>query len=364
MDIEVARDDLAQVRALQGVAHELDRGEARVRIDRFALSSNNISYAVYGNVFGYWDFFPSVPDDDPGATAWGRIPVWGFGEVIETSSLDLAVGERLFGYYPMSSEVVLRPGKGDERGCFDVSPHRAAMASAYSQYLRSAADPLYRADREDHQMLLYPLFYTSFLADDLLVDNRDFGADVIVVSSASSKTAIAMAFLAHRRGTHVVGVTSSTNLGFVAELGVYDEVLDYDAVDQLPLRPSVYVDVAGNRDVLHAVHSRLSGALAYSMTVGGTHWNHQADPSRILPGPAPEFFFAPTQIAKRTADWGRDELEARLLDAWEPFVTWTDEWIDFRHVTGPDAVTEVYRTLLRGEPDPKVGYICSLRDTH
>ena len=243
--------------------------------------------------------------------------MWGFGEVVESRSSNTEVGERLYGYYPMSSELVINPGRADGRGLADVAPHRADMASAYSRYVRCGTDPLYRADREDHQMLLYPLFFTSFLIDDFLLDNGGFGADQIVVSSASSKTAIGVAYLARQRGARVVGLTSVANRAFTESLDVYDEVHAYDDVENLAVSPSVYVDIAGNRDVLYAVHRHLRGVLGHSMTVGGTHWNHQADlPTAEVPAPAPVVFFAPAQISKRTMEWGTDELDRRLGAAW------------------------------------------------
>jgi NADPH:quinone reductase-like Zn-dependent oxidoreductase len=356
MNLEVARTELTRVRVDLSDAPALAEGQARVRVDGFALSTNNVTYAVYGDMLRYWEFFPATGE-------WGRIPVWGFGEVVESRSPDAEVGLRLYGYYPMSSELVISPGRADDRGLTDVAPHRAEMASAYSRYVRCATDPLYRADREDHQMLLYPLFFTSFLIDDFLTDNEAFGADQIVVSSASSKTAIGVAHLARQRGARVVGLTSSANLAFVEGLDVYDEVRTYDTVDQIDVTPSVYVDITGNQDVLFAVHRRLSGVLAYSMAVGGTHWDHEADVAAAeAPAPAPSFFFAPTQIAKRTKEWGSDELDRRMGEAWDRYADWVDGWIEFRHSRGAEAVTAVYLELLGGHPDPRAGFICSLLD--
>jgi NADPH:quinone reductase-like Zn-dependent oxidoreductase len=358
MDVHVARTDLPRVRTEETARAELAEGDARISVDAFALTSNNVTYAVFGEAMRYWDFFP-VDGDESGE--WGRIPVWGFGEVVESRSADVVVGERLYGYYPMSSSLVITPGRADERGVSDVAPHRAEMASAYSRYVRCAADPLYRADREAHQMLLYPLFFTSFLIDDFLLGQGDFGATQIVVSSASSKTAIGVAHLAQQRGARVVGLTSPSHVGFVEELGIYDRVVTYDELDQLEVVPSVYVDIAGNRDVLSALHHRLSGVLAHSMAVGGTHWDHQAAAApEDVPPPAPAFFFAPTQISLRSKEWGRDELDRRMGEAWVRFADWTDTWIDIRRVVGASGVTAVYRDLLAGSPEPRAGFICSL----
>jgi hypothetical protein len=360
VDLEVDRGDLARVRVVSDPLTALSEGQARVRIDSFALTSNNISYAVFGDALRYWDFFPGGPADDGDPVTWGRIPVWGFGEVVESRAPDLSVGERLYGYYPMSSELVLTPGRADERGVTDMAPHRSAMAGAYSRYVRCATDPLYRADREDQQMLLYPLFYTSFLIDDFL-SSADLGDDRVVVSSASSKTALGVAFLVRQRGGRPVGLTSPGNREFVEGLDVYDRVITYDAVDRLEIDPSVYVDIAGNRDVLHGVHGRLAEALRHSMTVGGTHWDHQTETTATdLPGPEPVFFFAPERIRTRTNDWGHDGLEARVGAAWDRYVDWADTWVDFRHASGAEQVTGFYHELLGGRPDPRAGFICTL----
>lgn len=364
MDLEVARGDLARVRANEAPQADLADGEARVRVAGFALSANNISYAVFGDMLRYWDFFPGAPADDGDDVVWGRIPVWGFGEVTETRSPEVAMGERLYGYFPMSTELVITPGRGDDRGVFDTAVHRSAMASAYNRYVRCATDPAYRADREDHQMLLFPLFFTSYLVDDFLADRDDAGAEQIVISSASSKTAIGVAFLAHQRGRRVVGLTSSSNVAFVEGLGVVDQVLTYDDTASIDAVPSVYVDIAGNGDVRHGVHARLGDLLGHSMAVGGTHWDQQVDTSgEGLAGPAPAFFFAPDQISKRTKEWGRDELDARIGEAWDRYADWVDGWIELRHAAGADAVTAVYGELLAGHVDPRVGHICTLSTT-
>ncbi len=183
----------------------------------------------------------------------------------------------------------------------------------------------------------------------------------MIVSSASSKTAIGAAFLlAEREGLDVVGLTSPGNVDFVRSLGCYATVLTYDAVDRLDATPSAYVDVAGRRDVTHAVHARLGDDLRYSMVVGDTHWDDTTRVPGGLPGPGPEFLFAPDQIAKRRTEWGRDGFESAVAAAWERFVPWTDSWLTIRHGGGPEAVEAVYRAVLDGRTDPGVGDICTL----
>ncbi len=66
-----------------------------------------------------------------------------------------------------------------------------------------ASDPLYQvvggAEREDALMIFRGLFMTSFLADDYLAESDFGGAREVVVISASSKTAIALAWSSHAR---------------------------------------------------------------------------------------------------------------------------------------------------------------------
>ena len=356
MTIETNRSALDRTRVVDDAPTQLQPGDARLRIDQFALTTNNITYGVFGDMLRYWDVFPAV--ESP--TQWGRIPTWGFAEVVESQCADLAVGERLFGFLPMAAETIITPGKIDDRGVSDVAAHRHGLAGAYNRYQRASSDPVYHPDREAQQMVLYPLFFTSFVIDDFLTDNNDFGAEQVVVSSASSKTAIGVAFVASAGGMKTVGLTSESNREFVESLGTYSCVLSYEELGEISQIPSVYVDIAGNQDLLRSLHSHLAGVLHHSMVVGNTNWNHTPTDFGELAPPTPEFLFAPSQIAKRTKEWGRDELDRKMSEAWSAYSQWTDSWIEFVPAIGEREVVAVYETLCSGRPDPKLGYICSL----
>ncbi len=358
MQLDVDRSDLHHVRAVSHPPAPLAPGEARLRIDAFGLSANNVTYAVYGDLMHYWECFPADQED---GVAWGRLPVWGFGDVVESASPGVDVGTRVYGYFPLGDELVVAPGRVDDQGFSDISPHREAVPSVYARYGRTTADRAYSPGREDHQMLLWPLFVTSFVVDDFLGDLDLYGARTVVVSSASSKTAIGAAFLlAERDGLEVVGLTSPGNVDFVRSLGCYGTVLPYDDADRLTATPSVYVDVAGRRDVTRAVHTHLGDDLRYSMVVGDTHWDDTTEVGGGLPGPDPEFLFAPVRIATRRADWGRDGFEVAVAAAWDRFVPWTDGWLTIHRAAGVEAVEAVYRAVLDGRSDPGVGDICTL----
>ena len=354
MNFEVDKHDLRCTRIDKVDSLPLDDGQVRLVVDSFALTANNITYASFGKAMQYWNFFPAADE------AWGRIPVWGFADVAESRHPDIRSGTRVYGFMPMSTVFVVSPGHVNEQGFTDLAPHRQAMASTYNRYAYVSEHSLHGSGSEEHHMLLWPLFFTSFLIDDAIGDANGFGAESVVISSASSKTALIAAHLLKTRGEKVIGLTSPDNRDFVEALGCYSSVLTYDSLQALPTETAVYVDIAGNGRVTAAVHEHYGNDLKHSMIVGNTHWNESSPPSAALPGPTPTFFFAPNQIAKRTAEWGSAELDQRVTSSWEHFYAWASKWVEFQYVVGHQAVDSVYRELLDGRSNPRVGYICSL----
>jgi Protein of unknown function (DUF2855) len=354
MDFLIAKDDLHRCRFQDAAPPELEAGQALLAVAAFGLTSNNITYAEFGQRMSYWSFFPAEE-------GWGRMPVWGFAEVTESRHEELELGTRVYGYLPPSTELVVTAARVDERGFVDGSPHRASLPPAYNGYLRVDGDPVYDARREDQQMLLRPLFFTSYLIDDFLQDSGLLSSASVVLSSASSKTASALAFLLARRpGIEVLGLTSPRSVEFVRGLGVYDEVLAYEDVDSLPQEPAVYVDMAGDAEVRGAVHEHYGERLAHSSVVGATHHDRMAALPDSLKGPRPVFFFAPDRVTKRSRDWGRDGLESRLADAWGPYLEWTTGWLEVIHARGPQAVERTYLDLLDGRIDPTKAHVLSM----
>jgi hypothetical protein len=353
-DFLVRRGDLRECRIAESAEPELGPGQALLRVDTFGMTANNVTYAVMGEAMSYWDFFPA-PE------GWGRVPMWGFAEVERSEAGGVEAGTRLYGYLPPSSQLLVTPAEADERGFLDGSPHRAALPSAYHRYLATGHDPFYRADTEDIQLLLRPLFFTSFLIDDQLAEEGLTGRGPVVISSASSKTAIAAAFLlAQRDGVELVGLTSPRSAEFVAGLGIYGRCLSYEEIDSLGPGPATFVDVAGDATVRHAVHSHFGEELGHSMAVGVTHWEDLGAGEGELPGPQPSFFFAPDRVVKRSADWGRAELEKRVADAWHPFCDWAGGWLEVIREKGFEGVQSAYLDVLEGRVDPRTAHVISL----
>lgn len=328
-------------------------GQARLKLESFALTANNVTYAASGFAIGYWQFFPT------GIDGQGLVPVWGVADVVESRSDALEVGTRLYGFYPLAEQLVMTPKADGHGGIEDVAAHRTALPAVYNRYtpVRSGST------EQDHmRSLLQPLLATSYLLFDWLMDNDWFGAEQIIIGSASSKTGLGLCkFLAEPadRSYKTVGLTSDRNRAFVEGLGACDQVLSYDEVADLALVPSVYVDMSGNAQVKTALHERLQDRLKHSSAVGISHWD-QFQPQIKLAGPKPEFFFAPSQIAKRRDEWGPGEIEQRITAAWKRIAGEASAWLDLKVHDGMASAPEVYSALADGLANPREGHIIKL----
>ena len=355
-DLLTKKDDLRDTRIAESARPDISDGEVLLRVDRFGLTANNVTYAVFGEAMSYWNFFPAEE-------GWGRMPVWGFADVEESMHPDVDVDGRVYGYLPPSSYVVATPGNADERGFVDAAEHRKALPSAYQRYLLSATDPFYTEDSEDLQMLLRPLFFTSFLLADDLLDGGASGARTLVLSSASSKTAIGTAFLLAEQGAgevEVVALTSERSAEFVGGLEVYDRVVTYDDVDSIETDGATYVDLSGDGAIRRAVHEHFGESLRASVAVGATSWEELGAGEGERPGPTPRFFFAPDRVTKRSADWGRGGLEDRVASAWKPFAEWVDGWLEVEAGDGFPAVQSTYLELLDNRVPPSLAHVFSV----
>lgn len=330
-------------------------GGALLKVDTFALTANNITYGVAGDMIGYWNFFPA-------REGMGRIPVWGFADVLESNVAELPVGERLYGYLPMSTHLVIQPDRITPRGLIDGAAHRAALPPVYNQYTRVAADPTYDASAEAQQASFRPLFTTSYLIDGFLADNGFFDAATVVLTSASSKTSYGLAHLLHRNRSdqcRVVGLTSAANRAFVDGLGCYDQVIGYDEIGELTDEAAVVVDMAGNGEVLSNLHHHYADNLKYSCTVGITHWEARGL-GEDLPGAKPTMFFAPDHVQRLMETLGPEGFQASLEGAWSGFIESIGAGIEVIEVRGPEGVAETYAKVLDGKVSAATSYILSL----
>ena len=342
----VDRGDLSRTTVLTAPVDPPAPGEVVVRVDTFALTANNTTYADLGDRLGYWRFFPAE-------APWGVVPVWGFADVVASACDGIVPGERLYGYWPTATHARITPVRVVADSLVDASEHRQALPAAYNLYLRTSGDPAWRADLEAIQALLRPVFITSFLIDDLLGDVAP-PPEQVVLTSASSKTAIGLAWLLHHRGVAVAGLTSAANLAFVDGLGCHGTVLPYERLDALPRGIcTAMVDFAGSGALRQRVRDHLDDTSGWRLAVGFTH--REATPE---PDPPP-FFSAPDRLRQRGRDWGRDEIARRVAERWADFAPWVAGRLNVETGRGMDAVESVYRQLLAGAVPAHVGHVLS-----
>ena len=354
--IDIDRDDIASASLVEEPAVELAPGEIEVRLVSFAMTANNVTYATLGkpiglfpNGKGYWDFF-SADGEGP-----GRLPVWGFATVNRSAAEGVAEGEALYGYFPMASHVRLTPGRVNAGGFVDVAAHRAGMPSVYDHYARVAAlGDFVEADR-DWWPVFRPLYLTGWLIADQFEDEGDYGAQAVIVASASSKTAIGFAHAMKRRGDRprLVGLTSPRGRDFLADTGLYDELELYDDVASLDAAvPAAFVDIAGDSAVTAALHRHFGDALKLNLIVGKAHWD--SAPGQRVPASG---FFAPARVEKRSADWAPGGLRDRMAAGWADFIGDARTLFRIESSSGPDAALAAYRDAVAGKADPRAGIL-------
>lgn len=334
----------------------LAEGEVVLALDRFSLTTNNITYAAYGDAIGYWKVFPTDLDGH------GLMPVWGFADVAASRAEGVEVGARVFGYFPMADTLVVQAEKVSRGGFADASPWRKAVPDIYNRYVLCAADRHYVPELENSEALFRPLFITSYTAVDFLRDNGFFGARRIVISSASSKTAYGAAWCLKDDDLDVVALTGIRNLTFVEGLGCYDAVHDYDDIDSMHAdSPTLYLDLAGDPALRRRVHARFGEQLTYDCLVGSTQSDNFTQNDPDLTGPKAVFFFAATCLDQHRERGTLHAFYERFLADQKTFfervIDPASPWIRIVEHQGLDAAAKVVRALADGASDPAEGAI-------
>lgn len=355
--IWVNKRALTQSHVHEAALPQLGADAVRLRVESFSVTANNITYAVIGDQFGYWNFFPADGD-------FGIVPMWGHATVEESNCSDIAVGERVYGYLPMGTHLDVQPGKVSAGGFTDMAAHRQPMSPIYNQYSRLAADPEHDPAKEAERMLFGPLFKTGFLIEAMLRREDWFEAENLIITSASSKTAMGLASVAKDLSPRIkrIGLTSKGNVGFVVGTGLYDEVMAYDDVSDLVQTATVCVDFAGNSRLLRVIHETLDSHLKYSCLVGATHVDARGPNSAgasggEMPGPKPVLFFAPDHAVATIQELGPKGFGEAVGRSWKSFLTAADGVVDIEIRTGLKAAETAFVETLQGRTDPQKGII-------
>lgn len=320
-----------------------EAGDVIVRIERFGLSANNVTYAALGDALHYFSFF--AVDEE-----WSALPVWGVASVVESRSELLPVGARLFGFFPAASHATLRIAASTPTGVRADRPQIPREFALYNQYTVADRDPAYLADREGFMVVLRPLFMTGLVLADYLVAKQRLGAELVVISSAASKTAYGVAAALRLRGeSDVVGIASTPMVAAAAALDAYSLVRSYDQLTFLASKRSVvYVDVAGSREVRDRLAAHLGAGLRAIISVGLTHWRDGTFGTSSDPGVVPtETFFAPGWMAERSRELGASFF-GRIGTDWRALMALAESKFTLREQRGGEALASSFAALVSG----------------
>lgn len=360
-ELQVRRDALATTRLVDTplAADDIELGPDQIlaKIDQFAFTANNVTYGVVGEQLGYWQFFPPAGDD---ADGWGLIPVWGFADVVRSNVDEIPVGERLFGYFPPATHLMLQPGRIRSENFFDTAPHRAALPAGYNNYRRVAAEPGYDRATDALRMLFFPLHVTSYCLTDVLQQNNWCGAKQVIVISASSKTSIGLAYGLDMDASapRSVAVTSTRNRAFVESLNLFAETVTYDQLDHIDATlPAVLVDMSGNDHALSELARHLGENLRHCIRVGVTHHDAATGSAKLERS---SWFFAPSHIEQRMKDWGPDVFQKKAAAFIQSTSTRSREWLKVKTIDGLGGLQAVFTDIVDGKVPPDEGLIVDL----
>ena len=347
------KQDYSVSRTVECEEPDLSNGQVRVKLDRFAFTANNITYAVLGERMHYWAFFPVNEIDQQN---WGVIPVWGYADVIESKEQNLPVGDRLFGYFPPASTLVMTPSNVSPDRFIEASEHRKTLPIGYNLYQRVLADNGYEQSQDNERMVFTPLFVTAYCLHNMLSTKDWYGAQQIVIISASSKTSVGLgyALVGDVRAPKTIGLTSRRNLDALQSFGVYDEVTSYEAIEELDSsKATVIVDMSGNAEVLARLHRHLGQNMCFTSNVGITHWRNLAPVSGIIADRS-QMFFVPAHIQSLIESLGIVEYQKQTSEFIETISKKIRPWMKFKEVAGLSGLQDVYGDVCGGKVEPNI----------
>ena len=354
--LQTLKSDFSQTRLVSVPAPSIEQNQIKLKIERFAFTANNITYAVAGDFLKYWSFFPALNEDGSDASAtWGQIPVWGFARVINSNANDIAEGDRFFGYFPPSEYCVMTPTSLQHQTFIDASTHRSHLPPTYNRYRKVTGDV--KPQEENEQSLLFPLFGTAHTIDDLCETKNWYEAEDALVLSASSKTSIGVAYAmrANSDSPNSIGLTSQKNKPVVEQLGLYDAVYSYDEIGQLDAqRPCCIIDMSGNKALLANLHRHYGENMRRTLSVGATHWSSLERNSDIIEERT-EQFFAPSQFEEMAKRLGAQEFQAQLSKFIGESCVKTREWLQCKELGSIDELNDVYPKICQGTMDSNLG---------
>jgi len=350
---QVKKENFTEGRIIEFPNPDLEDGQILLEVEKFAYTSNNITYAVAGDTLQYWNFFPPAQNEND---EWGIIPVWGTAKVKKSKAEGVSIGDRLFGYLPSADQLIMQPAKVTEHRIIEGAAHRTSLPTPYNMYSRL---PVHSHKAfENSQMLLGPLFLTAWCLKGTLEYKNWYNAEQIILLSASSKTSLGLAYAL--KNTHhappVIGLTSKRNMDTVKGFDLYQKIFSYQDLMQIDLKNSAIVDMSGNAKVINNLSQHLNDKLNFCLRVGLTHWDETTS-SQVIPKDKSKFFFAPSYIEKYIATKGFEAYEKAKDSFLKKAFNDAESWLKFETINGIQGLQGIHKAVCNGMIEPYKGLI-------
>lgn len=340
---ETSADGWQELAQVEIADTALRPGIVELAIEQFALTANNVTYALLGNAMQYWSFFPA---------AGGRamVPVWGIARVSASASDQVPVGSRFYGYYPMATHCRMQPGEISGGGFVDAEIHRRNLPAVYNRYERMPESP---GKDESLNCVFKPLLVTAAMLAERIRNALPGAQGRVLMTSASSKTAMLSAYCIRQllgNDLQLLGLTSSGRVARVSQLGLFDQVFCYQDIDHLTpgqAGSDVLLDFSGAEAWLEQLHQQLATSLLVSLRIGKTDW--QSGSSRPDKGPAPEVFFAPREVELFFAAHGAAAYRQRMMSLWSRFVAQAESLCEVHEAKGFVELQQLWQRLIAGK---------------
>lgn len=357
----------------------LDPDHVLLRVDKFAFSQMPLGYLMKGytrTFSAYHDFF-KYPEE-----GLYRSACWGYCTVLESLHPKVAVGTRLYGLVPPCQyhvQKVLRSipaSKNGDPAMVEFDMHRMPFNLRRFQEYEVVKDADQDTEMEDWAIATKEIYTMAFYMDEqLLVDTGQINS--VIISCASSKTAMALAYCLRMRGgdelslsskieremSCVVGLTNKEHFEFVKSTDLYHEVYTYDEVHNIPNdKTIVYMDFKCDGAVRQAITLRLGTNLMYNMVLGPAVFQKKMK-DQLFEKRAREILFDESSWRERrrmVAEVTKTGRNEKLRSSYPDFVERMKKLSRLRHVSEPDALRKMYDAIYSNSASPSEAFICSM----
>mmetsp|Transcript_92017 Transcript_92017/g.213858 ORF Transcript_92017/g.213858 Transcript_92017/m.213858 type:complete len:481 (+) Transcript_92017:80-1522(+) len=349
---------------------ELEQGKILLRIDKFAFSQMALGYLMKGftRTFSAYHSFYKYPEE-----GLYRSACWGYATVVESAHPKVPVGTRLFGVVPPSKYSLELVGGTIPKSKNGLDPAVVEIAMEGMPFNLRRFQEMEIVEEnanqdsawEDWRCVTKELYTMAFYMDEnLLVDTGMINS--VIISCASAKTAMALAFcLRMREMRYVVGLTSKEHLDFVRSTELYHEVFTYEDVAQLPNNHTiVYMDFKCDGELRQNITLRMGTNLMYNMVLGPAVFQRRMK-DQIFEKRAREMLFDESSWRERrrmVAEVTKTGRNEKLRYSFKTFVDRLKKYVRLRHFSGMEGFTKLYDKVYSNTALPSEAFVCSMHE--